>query len=143
MERKDFIQKFAIGGSILLTAPLLFNSCSDGTDDVMDDADNNQNDNGIKVDLNNASFSDLKTVGGYAYTGNIIVIRSGESSYIALSKVCTHQGCTVTYNHANSQLPCPCHGSVFSATGSVVNGPANSSLKTYSVKKEGDILTIT
>jgi cytochrome b6-f complex iron-sulfur subunit len=109
----------------------------------MDDADNNQNDNGIKVDLNNASFSDLKTVGGYAYTGNIIVIRSGESSYIALSKVCTHQGCTVTYNHANSQLPCPCHGSVFSATGSVVNGPANSSLKTYSVKKEGDILTIT
>jgi cytochrome b6-f complex iron-sulfur subunit len=143
MERKDFIQKFAIGGSILLTTPLLFNSCSDGTDDVMDDADNNQNDNGIKVDLNNASFSDLKTVGGYAYTGNIIVIRSGESSYIALSKVCTHQGCTVTYNHANSQLPCPCHGSVFSATGSVVNGPANSSLKTYSVKKEGDILTIT
>jgi cytochrome b6-f complex iron-sulfur subunit len=143
MERKDFIQKFAISGSILLTTPLLFNSCSDGTDDVMDDADNNQNDNGIKVDLNNASFSDLKTVGGYAYTGNIIVIRSGESSYIALSKVCTHQGCTVTYNHANSQLPCPCHGSVFSATGSVVNGPANSSLKTYSVKKEGDILTIT
>jgi cytochrome b6-f complex iron-sulfur subunit len=143
MERKDFIQKFAIGGSILLTTPLLLNSCSDGTDDVMDDADNNQNDNGIKVDLNNASFSDLKTVGGYAYTGNIIVIRSGESSYIALSKVCTHQGCTVTYNHANSQLPCPCHGSVFSATGSVVNGPANSSLKTYSVKKEGDILTIT
>ncbi|MBW6534793.1 MAG: Rieske (2Fe-2S) protein [Mariniphaga sp.] len=143
MERKDFLQKFAVGGSLLFTAPLFLNSCSDGTDDVMDDADNNQNGNGIKVDLNNASFSDLKTVGGFAYTGDIIVIRSGENSYIALSKVCTHQGCTVTYSHTNNQLPCPCHGSVFSLTGSVVEGPANTNLKTYSVKKEGDILTIT
>ncbi|WP_372947920.1 ubiquinol-cytochrome c reductase iron-sulfur subunit [Mariniphaga sp.] len=143
MERKDFIQKFAIGGSILLTTPLLFNACSDGNDDVMDDEENGQNGNGIKVDLNNASFAALKDVGGFAYTGNIIVIRSGENAYIALSKICTHEGCTVTYNHANSQLPCPCHGSVFSSTGAVVNGPANSNLKTYSVKKEGDILTIT
>jgi cytochrome b6-f complex iron-sulfur subunit len=143
MERKDFLQKFAAGGSLLLTAPLFFNSCSDGTDDVMDDDDDNQNGNGIKVDLNNASFSDLKTVGGFAYTGDIIVIRSGENAYIALSKVCTHQGCTVTYSHANNQLPCPCHGSVFTTTGSVAAGPANTNLKTYSVKKEGDTLTIT
>ncbi|HDR50456.1 MAG TPA: hypothetical protein ENN90_02380 [Mariniphaga anaerophila] len=46
-------------------------------------------------------------------------------------------------NHANSQLPCPCYGSVFSASGIVVNGPAQANLKTYSVKKEGDIFTIT
>lgn len=141
MERKDFIQKFAIGGSILLTTPLLFNACSDGTDDIMDD--DNDNNNGVKVDLTSNDFAALNDVGGFAYTGNIIVIRSGENAYIALSKVCTHQGCTVTYNHANSQLPCPCHGSVFSTTGSVVNGPANTSLKTYSVKKDGNILTIT
>ena len=141
MERKDFIQKFAIGGSILLTSPLLFNACSDGTDDVMDD--NNENNNGVKVDLNHNDYAALSDVGGFAYTGNIIVIRSGENSYIALSKICTHEGCTVTYNHANSQLPCDCHGSVFSSSGAVVNGPAQSNLKTYSVKKEGDILTIT
>jgi cytochrome b6-f complex iron-sulfur subunit len=138
MERKDFIQKFAIGGSILLTSPFLFNACSDDTDDILDEKNN-----GVKVDLNHNNFSALKNVGGFAYTGDIIVIRSGENSYIALSKICTHEGCTVTYNHANSQLPCPCHGSVFSATGTVVNGPANTNLKTYSVKKDGDILTIT
>lgn len=142
MERKDFLQKFAVGGSILLTTPLLFNACSDGNDDVMDD-NNNQNNNGVKVDLTHNDYAALKNVGGFAYTGNIIVIRSGENAYIALSKICTHEGCTVTYNHANTQLPCPCHGSVFSTTGSVVNGPAQSNLKTYSVKKEGDILTIT
>ncbi len=28
MERKDFIKKFVVGGSILLTAPVLLESCS-------------------------------------------------------------------------------------------------------------------
>ncbi len=140
MERKVFIQKFAMGSSLLLTAPLIFNSCSDGNDDVLDDVNNPGG--GIKVDLNNQNFSALKTVGGFAYTGDIIVIRTTETAYIALSKICTHEGCTVGYNKDTNQLPCPCHGSVFSATGSVVNGPAQSNLKVYSVKKEGDILTI-
>ena len=142
MERKDFLQKFAIGGSILLTAPVLLNSCSDGTDDVMDDADDDTDDDGITVDLTNDDFSELGTVGGYAYTGNIIVIRSGDNSYLAFSKICTHQGCDVTYNHSEGELPCPCHGSVFSTSGAVLEGPASSGLKQYSVTKEGDILTI-
>lgn len=143
MERKDFLQKFAIGGSILLTAPILFNSCSDGTDDVIDDADNNNDDDAITIDLTNDDFSDLGTVGGYAYSGNIIIIRSGDDSYLAFSKICTHQGCTVTYNASENELPCPCHGSVFSTTGAVLNGPASSGLKKYSVTKEGDALKIT
>lgn len=142
MERKDFLQKFAIGGSILLTAPVLLNSCSDGTDDVMDDADDDTDDDGITVDLTNDDFSELGTVGGYAYTGNIIVIRSGDNSYLAFSKICTHQGCDVTYNHSEGELPCPCHGSVFSTSGAVLEGPASSGLKQYSVTKEGDTLTI-
>jgi cytochrome b6-f complex iron-sulfur subunit len=140
MERKVFIKKFAMGSSLLLTTPLLFNACSDGNDDVLDDVNNPGG--GVKVDLNNQNFSALKTVGGYAYTGDIIVIRTTETAYIALSKICTHEGCTVGYNKDTNQLPCPCHGSVFTATGSVVTGPAQSNLKVYNVKKEGDILTI-
>jgi cytochrome b6-f complex iron-sulfur subunit len=134
MKRKAFIQKFAIGSSLLFTAPLLFNSCSDDNDEIPG--------GGVTVDLNNQNFSALKTVGGYAYAGDIIVIRSTDTAYIALSKICTHEGCTVTYNKDTNQLPCPCHGSVFTATGGVVTGPAQSNLKVYSIKKEGDILTI-
>lgn len=145
MERKDFLQKFAIGGSILLTAPVLFNSCSDGTDDAMDDVDNGDGDNedAITIDLTDDDYSELGTVGGYAYSGNIIIIRSGDESYLAFSKICTHQGCTVTFNSAENELPCPCHGSVFSTSGAVLEGPATSSLKKYTVKKEGDSLKIT
>lgn len=134
MERKDFLLKVAYSSSVLLSAPLLFNSCSDENDDLPDGS--------VTVDLNNASFSSLQEVGGFAYTGDIIVIRSGENSYMALSKICTHEACTVSYNHSSMQLPCPCHGSVFSTTGAVINGPAQNALKVYSVRKEGDTLII-
>lgn len=144
MERKDFLQKFAIGGSVLLAAPVLLNSCSDDTDDIIDDKENggNNDDNAVTVDLTHDDFSDLQTVGGFAYSGNILVIRSGENTYLAFSKICTHEGCTVAYNHDEGELPCPCHGSVFSTSGAVLEGPATSNLQQYSVSKSGNTLTI-
>ncbi len=139
MERKEFLNKVVIGSSLMFSASFIFNACSDDVDDLQDDIDNG---NKIRVDLTNENFSELQTVGGFAYTGDIIVIRSGENSYLALSKICTHQSCTVTYNHSGNSLPCPCHGSLFSTTGAVLNGPAESNLKVYTVKKEGNVLTI-
>ena len=138
MERRRFFRNFAVGGSLLLTAPVLFNSCSD---DSSDD-DNNNNNNGNTVDLTDPAYANLKTVGGFAYKGDIIIIRSSDTVYLALSKVCTHSQCTVTYNSTNKDIPCPCHGSKFTTTGAVINGPATSPLKKYSVTQNGNILTI-
>ena len=138
MERKEFIKKFAVGGSILLTTPMLFNSCSDDDEDLVP-----TNPDEVVINLNAASSADLGTVGGFIYSGNIIVFRTGDNAYLALSKVCTHSQCTVTYNHAAENVPCPCHGSRFSTTGAVLNGPAASALKKYNVKLEGNSLIIT
>jgi len=139
MERRKFFRNFAVGGSLLLTAPVLFNSCSD---DSTEDDNNNNNTGGITVDLNDAAYAALKTVGGFAYKGDIIIIRSTDTAYIALSKVCTHSQCTVTYNSSSKDIPCPCHGSKFNTEGAVLNGPAASPLKKYDVKLNGNILTI-
>lgn len=144
MKRKDFIRKFAVGGSILLTAPMLFNSCDKEEDPTNNNNNNNTgNPNEIVIDLTAAGSAALKTIGGYIYSGNIIVFRTGDTSYMALSKLCTHSQCTITYNHSNNELPCPCHGSKFDTSGKVTNGPAKSALKKYSVTLDGNSLKIT
>lgn len=140
MERRQFFRNFAVGGSLLLTAPVLFNSCS--TDDDTDGGDNNNNNAGITLDLTSPDYVTLKTVGGFAYKGDIIIIRSSDTVYLALSKLCTHSDCTVTYNPSSQEIPCPCHGSKFTKEGAVINGPATRPLKKYDVKLNGNILTI-
>ncbi len=140
MERKDFLKKFAVGGSILLTAPVLFNSCSDDDEDM--EPTNPGGSGEVTIDLNHADFAALGAVGGYAYKGNIIVFRTGDNTYMALSKVCTHNQCTVTYSHTDGDVPCPCHGSRFTTAGVVTSGPAMSNLKSYTVNKEGSTLVL-
>ena len=134
MERKEFIKKIAIGGSILFVAPTFLDSCAIGDDEIVNSE--------ITVDLTNPEFSALGTIGGYAYKDNIILIRISESEYTALSKICTHQGCTVSYSPVTNQLPCPCHGSLYNISGGVINGPAPKSLKQYSVTVDGNMLII-
>lgn len=142
MERRKFFRNFAIGGSLLLTAPILFNSCSDDGNGGDNNNNNGGGGSGITIDLNDSEFSALKTVGGFAYKDDIIIIRSTDTVYLALSKVCTHSSCTVTYNSTTKDIPCPCHGSKFATTGAVINGPAASPLKVYNVKVSGNTLTI-
>jgi Rieske Fe-S protein len=45
------------------------------------------------------------------------------------SAICTHLGCTITWNSLEKSFDCPCHGSRFSSTGKVINGPANNNLE--------------
>lgn len=56
-----------------------------------------------------------------------LAIRASNGAVTALSAICTHAGCQVSYQAGASgaQLVCPCHGSVFDAiNGAVIQGPA-------------------
>jgi glycine/D-amino acid oxidase-like deaminating enzyme/nitrite reductase/ring-hydroxylating ferredoxin subunit len=55
------------------------------------------------------------TVGAY---------RDPDGALHAVSITCTHMGCTLHWNAAETTWDCPCHGSRFSHEGDVLNGPA-------------------
>ena len=61
--------------------------------------------------------------------GKIAVCRDQSGRFHTMSAVCTHLACDVKWNKAEQTWDCPCHGSRFSATGKVVNGPAVTDLK--------------
>ncbi len=142
MDRKEFFSKALIGGGLLFLSPALLNSCSKSGDPEPAPSGGDNTGGATTVDLTSNDFSALKTVGGFAYSGNIIIIRTSSTTYIALSKICTHQSCTVAYNSTADRIDCPCHGSQYSINGTVIQGPAPSSLKTYTVKVEGTTLKI-
>lgn len=52
------------------------------------------------------------------------VYKDAEGQLHAVSAICTHLGCTVEFNPADTTWDCPCHGSRFATDGSVIQGPA-------------------
>jgi len=89
--------------------------------------------------------SPLATVGNAVLIenglGKFLVARTGQETFDALTAVCTHFGCTIV-RYDNLIYECPCHGSRFSSTGSVVRGPASSPLRQFPTTFAGDLLTI-
>ncbi len=78
-----------------------------------------------------AQESEVPTNSALAFTdtdlgqpGVLVHLSSGD--FVAYSAVCTHRGCTVSYQPQSQQLACPCHGSIFDPArdAAVVQGPA-------------------
>ena len=53
------------------------------------------------------------------------VYRDQDGTLHAVSATCTHLGCLVAFNDAETAWECPCHGSRFAVDGTVIQGPAN------------------
>ena len=80
-------------------------------------------------------------VAGLAGDPTYLTVRNGMIDPVGIVDNCTHLGCTFPWNETDQQFQCPCHGSRYSADGSVLRGPAPLPLKLVNVAvKENAIL---
>ena len=67
-------------------------------------------------------------------TSPAMLIHHQDNSWVALSAVCTHLGCTVQYEPQANRIHCACHGGVYDPrTGANVSGPPPKPLKLFKV----------
>ncbi len=63
-----------------------------------------------------------------------MLIHHNDNTWVALTAVCTHLGCTVQYEPQMSRIHCACHGGVYDPrTGANVSGPPPKPLKLFKV----------
>ena len=75
-------------------------------------------------------------------SGKFYLARLKDGGFLALSRRCTHLGCTVPWDTGSGRFVCPCHASVFDITGEVLSPPAPRALDLYAVRIENGIVKV-
>jgi len=113
LNRRDCLARSALAAAALLAVE----GCGDGQIGPKPQA------LGGAVTVAVADFPGLATTGTLVDVGHErAAVRTGASTFLGLSKICTHEGCET--NVVDNELQCPCHGSIFAADGSVIRGPS-------------------
>jgi Rieske Fe-S protein len=102
---------------------------------------------GLCIDLAHPDNAALLNVDGAKLivfeNRRMLVIRTSDDTFITLSAVCTHSGCTVRFSAAREQIECPCHGSTFALDGAVTHGPAASPLAQFATTLDAAARVVT
>jgi nitrite reductase/ring-hydroxylating ferredoxin subunit len=143
MQRKEFLKTCGLGCLGILGSVSLLESCA-GTKYL----DAELSGHSLKVPLHAFELmkKDEKQYRRYVVVQNanlqypIVLYRLSETKYQALLLKCTHQGNELQV--FGDRLQCPAHGSEFTNTGAVQNGPADRHLRTFPVQIEKNSLKI-
>ena len=91
------------------------------------------------------NYPALANVGGVTMitigSAPIAVVRTGTSDFLALSRVCPHQGGIV--NLRNSDFVCPRHGATYDVTGQWIGGQRANNLHRYTTSYDSASGTLT
>jgi Rieske Fe-S protein len=72
------------------------------------------------------------------------LLRPAEDTYLAFSRLCTHQACPVSYRPEEHIFECPCHGGMYSAaSGAVLDGPPPKPLPQVILERRGNEIVAT
>ena len=144
MERREFLG--SLTGPVAVVCAVCMGSCSKSSDSPASPPSGGGPTGGgaanFTIDLNTT----LTTVGSSLVQGVVIVARLATGnvpgSFTAVQVACTHQGTAINFNAATNNFVCPNHGSTFSTSGAVTQGPASSALQKYNITIAGNIMTV-
>jgi cytochrome b6-f complex iron-sulfur subunit len=74
--------------------------------------------------------------------GQFYLVRLKDGGFMALSRRCTHLGCTVPWSEVDRRFACPCHASAFDERGEVLGAPAPRPLDLYRVAIEEGVVKV-
>jgi Rieske Fe-S protein len=74
--------------------------------------------------------------------GKFYLCRLEDGGFLALSRKCTHLGCTVPWIDKEKRFACPCHGSTYDIRGEVISPPAPRPLDVHPVAIENNIVKV-
>jgi cytochrome b6-f complex iron-sulfur subunit len=74
--------------------------------------------------------------------GRFYLARLEDGGFLALSRKCTHLGCTVPWSSKDMKFMCPCHASVYDIRGEVVRAPAPRPLDLHPVFIENKVVKV-
>ena len=74
--------------------------------------------------------------------GKFYLARLADGGFLALSRTCTHLGCTVPWVASKNKFICPCHSSEFDIMGEVLSPPAPRALDVFEIKIENNIIKV-
>jgi glycine/D-amino acid oxidase-like deaminating enzyme/nitrite reductase/ring-hydroxylating ferredoxin subunit len=90
---------------------------------------------GDRISKEGPSSADALGLGDAAVVSDggtsVAVYRDNDGVVHAVSAVCTHLGCIVSWNAGETSWDCPCHGSRFTCDGAVLHGPAREPLEPH------------
>ena len=74
--------------------------------------------------------------------GKFYLVRLEDGGFLALSRTCTHLGCSIPWVEKEMKFACPCHASVFDITGNVIEAPAPRALDIYPIVIENNMVKV-
>ncbi|MBL8840100.1 MAG: ubiquinol-cytochrome c reductase iron-sulfur subunit [Planctomycetes bacterium] len=72
----------------------------------------------------------------------VYVTRDAQGAPVVFSRTCTHLGCPVKWKAQSKTFRCACHGGVFDASGSVVEGPPPRALDRLPCRIAGELIEV-
>lgn len=135
MNRNEFLKKLGGGAAFALTATCL--GCCMGSA-----ATPNSLDVDITIDLNDPTYANLETNGGYVVVNNeVVVARTTSGELVAATRVCSHENLRLI-RLRNDEWYCPEHGARFNLNGGGLNSDASNGLQIFKTSLNNNQLRI-